>query len=372
MNYPSGSLYSPLLNNRKYGSGEDEYRRESSSSSGAHEHRKGHKTSRSPEKSSSSRYGKNDELRMQSLSSQLASAQSQVLQLEAELSTTKMAKNHSEHRLIALQRDLNALQIRNSEVISVMKTLESGVEALQKEKLSLVTERDDLKAKLEATEKNIAILNEQVSYLNERNSTLSKKCVDLLDGSKEIREKAIAYEDELKRIKPRFEEMDAKFSSLNEQNKSISTRLNMYEMRERIWIREKSEFEQRHKETLEKWQRSIADLRAQNELDLERTVRAERDKCQNANFNGTSKEMAEMTEGRLKDLQTLFELVKNHHKAEMASCQRRISELEKLRRFTAEEGDGRRGDFFRLTRRTKGVARPQDKQFEFRSYRSCY
>lgn len=70
-----------------------------------------------------------------------------------------------------------------------MKTLEAGVEALQKEKVSLVMERDELRAKLEAAEKNNAILNEQVSYLNERNSTLSKKCVDLLDGSKDYREK---------------------------------------------------------------------------------------------------------------------------------------------------------------------------------------
>lgn len=70
-----------------------------------------------------------------------------------------------------------------------MKTLESGVEALQKEKLSLISERDELKLKLESAEKNSAILNEQVSYLNERNGTLSKKCVDLLNGSKEVREK---------------------------------------------------------------------------------------------------------------------------------------------------------------------------------------
>ena len=63
------------------------------------------------------------------------------------------------------------------------------MEALQKEKVLLVAERDDLKAKLEASEKNCAVLNEQVAYLNERNGTLSKKCVDLLDGSKDIREK---------------------------------------------------------------------------------------------------------------------------------------------------------------------------------------
>lgn len=62
----------------------------------------------------------------------------------------------------------------------------------------------------------------------------------------------------------------------------------MYEMRERIWIREKTEFEQRHKETIEKWQRSIADLRAQHESDRERAVRAERERCAKAGPNGNN------------------------------------------------------------------------------------
>jgi len=70
-----------------------------------------------------------------------------------------------------------------------MKTLEIGVETLQQEKVALVTERDELKAKLDASENNSRMLSEQVTFLNERNSTLSKKCVDLLDGSKEFREK---------------------------------------------------------------------------------------------------------------------------------------------------------------------------------------
>lgn len=123
-----------------------------------------------------------------------------------------------------------------------MKTLEAGVEALQNEKTALVAERDELKSKVDAFEKNAAVLTEQVAYLNERNSTLSKKCVDLLDGSKDFRQKyfifflfhlfiyiaynisisrAISYEDELNRIKPRYQEMEANIESLNEQNKLV-------------------------------------------------------------------------------------------------------------------------------------------------------
>ncbi|KAL3112974.1 hypothetical protein niasHT_013439 [Heterodera trifolii] len=115
---------------------------------------------------------------------------------------------------------------------------------------------------------------------------------------------------------------------------SISTRLNMYEMRERIWIREKLEFEKRHKETIENWQRSVADLRAQSEIDLERTVKAEKEKWRNATINGATKGI---TERNLKDLQTLFELVKSHHKIEVEKCQMRIFELEKLQHFSAGE-----------------------------------
>ena len=82
----------------------------------------------------------------------------------------------------------NNQQVKLS-IVKVMKTLEIGIEALQREKNALAVERDELKAKLEASEKNSAILTEQVSYLNERNGTLSKKCVDLLEGSKDYREK---------------------------------------------------------------------------------------------------------------------------------------------------------------------------------------
>ncbi|KAL3082871.1 hypothetical protein niasHS_010673 [Heterodera schachtii] len=120
---------------------------------------------------------------------------------------------------------------------------------------------------------------------------------------------------------------------------SISTRLNMYEMRERIWIREKLEFEKRHKETIENWQRSVADLRAQSEIDLERTVKAEKEKWRNATKNGATKGM---TERNLKDLQTLFELVKSHHKIEVEKCQMRILELENLQHFSAGEKNIRR------------------------------
>jgi chromosome segregation ATPase len=115
----------------------------------------------------------------------------------------------------------------------VTKTLEVGITSLQQEKTALFSEREELIAKLNASENNSKMLSEQVTFLNERNTTLSKKCVDLLDGSKEFREKflffkfiiffvvvrAALYEDELKRIKPRYEEMEANFDAINEKNR---------------------------------------------------------------------------------------------------------------------------------------------------------
>ncbi|KAF7632631.1 hypothetical protein Mgra_00007936 [Meloidogyne graminicola] len=154
----------------------------------------------------------------------------------------------------------------------VMKTLEIGVETLQQEKVALIAERDELKVKLDASENNSKMLNEQVTFLNERNTTLSKKCVDLLDGSKEFREKAALYEDELKRIKPRYEEMEANFDAINDQNSfgNFSTRINMFEMRERIWIKEKTEMEEKQKQNVENWQKIIADIRAKHETEINR------------------------------------------------------------------------------------------------------
>lgn len=74
-----------------------------------------------------------------------------------------------------------------------MKTLEAGVESLQKEKDGLKFERDNFKHKVDAFNKEKAIMADQILYLNERNSTLSKKCVDLLDGGKSNKEKFEFY-----------------------------------------------------------------------------------------------------------------------------------------------------------------------------------
>uniref|UniRef100_A0A1I8C0G5 SWI5-dependent HO expression protein 3 n=1 Tax=Meloidogyne hapla TaxID=6305 RepID=A0A1I8C0G5_MELHA len=220
--------------------------------------------------SSSSAQKSSYESRNESLSQQLGAAQSQVIRLETELSNTNTAKSYAESRLLTLQREYNAVVKRNAEIVEVMKTLEIGVETLQQEKVALVSERDELKAKLDASENNSRMLSEQVTFLNERNTTLSKKCVDLLDGSKDIREKVALYENELKRIKPRYEEMEANFDAINENNRNYSTRINMFEMRERIWIKEKTEMEERQKQNVENWQKIIADIRTKHEAEMSR------------------------------------------------------------------------------------------------------
>nr|CAD2200375.1 unnamed protein product [Meloidogyne enterolobii] len=228
------------------------------------------------------------ESRNESLSLQLAAAQSQVIRLETELSNTNTAKSYAESRLLTLQREYNAVVKRNAEIVEVMKTLEIGVETLQQEKVALVSERDELKAKLDASENNSRMLSEQVTFLNERNSTLSKKCVDLLDGSKEFREKATIYEDELKRIKPRYEEMEANFDAINEKNRNYATRINMFEMRERIWIKEKTEMEERQKQNAENWQKIIADIRAKHETEITK-IRQQQQQQQQPMVMGISK-----------------------------------------------------------------------------------
>jgi hypothetical protein len=42
----------------------------------------------------------------------------------------------------------------------------------------------------------------------------------------------------------------------------------MYEMRERIWIREKTEMDERRKLEIENWQKMVAGLRQKHEVDL--------------------------------------------------------------------------------------------------------
>jgi len=42
----------------------------------------------------------------------------------------------------------------------------------------------------------------------------------------------------------------------------------MFEMRERIWIKEKTEMEERQKQNAENWQKIIADIRAKHETEI--------------------------------------------------------------------------------------------------------
>ena len=342
---------SSAVNGRRYdddGRGESSSRYHNHKKSGSHHSESSRHNSHNSGGGGSSSYD-SEGGRVQALSMQLAAAQSQVMQLELEIGNTRTAKSHAEHRLMTLQRENNNLQRRNVEVIEVMKTLELGVEALQREKNALATDREELKAKLEASEKNSAVLTEQVTYLNERNNTLSKKCQDLLDGSKDFREKAIAYENELRRIKPRYEEMEARFGVLEEQNKNFSTRVNMFEMRERIWIREKTEMEERHQMVVANFQKIIAEFRVQHADECTRLkAQQQQQMCStssappvtfyNANTSSNSNKMEmekqqqqqQAQQQHIKDLHQLLESLQRHHTAELTSYKQRLIHLENL------------------------------------------
>lgn len=70
-----------------------------------------------------------------------------------------------------------------------MSTLEKGVESLQKEKRDARAATDEAKQQCEAHQRNLKSAREQIDYLNERNATLSKKCVEILDVSKAHKER---------------------------------------------------------------------------------------------------------------------------------------------------------------------------------------
>lgn len=166
---------------------------------------------------------------------------SQLLTAETALETLKNSKTQSDHRFYMLQQEKVSLETRNSEMLEVMKTLESGVEILQKEKLDLTLLNNELMKKSDAQDRTIDLLNEQITNLNERNSTLSKKCVDLLDGSKEIREK----NSELEKLKPQLESYQRQAEEISEESRRQAMQIANYEVREQNWIKVKSDLEKR-------------------------------------------------------------------------------------------------------------------------------
>nr|CAD2175987.1 unnamed protein product [Meloidogyne enterolobii] len=126
--------------------------------------------------------------------------------------------------------------------------------------------------------------------------------------------------------------MEANFDAINEKNRNYSTRINMFEMRERIWIKEKTEMEERQKQNAENWQKIIADIRAKHETEITKIRHQQQQQQQQQPLvMGISKAEKDNVDRHSTDLRLLLDSIRKFHNSEVENFSKKIEHLEKLR-----------------------------------------
>jgi chromosome segregation ATPase len=241
------------------------------------------------------------ELRIQALTTQLRAAQSHTTASEAQLCGMELDRRKLEQQLYALKQENTTLNYRNAEIINVMNALEVGVETLRKEKLAQDRSISELVREKENAEKALCREKEQVTYWSERNGVLSNKCSTLVTQQKETKERLDAADQELTRLKPSYEKMETELRRKTEEQKAASLRLATFESKERIWQKEKQEYESRIKE-----------LSGRNS-----------DTSGHRQNNGT----CSLSDNQINKLEMLLESMHHHHKATIAALHQRIQSM---------------------------------------------
>ncbi|KAI1723818.1 hypothetical protein DdX_03994 [Ditylenchus destructor] len=267
--------------------------------------------SRSSHYFSSSAYDKHGktlseyELENHALRTQLDMARKQIVGFELELHNCRNHASQAEHRLYAVQQENVATNEQKNEILNVMKTLKTAVESLQKERLDLLKANEESTKHSEANRAEVSSLKDQLANLTDRNNTLSRKCVNLLETSKTIKERMEAAETELLQLKPHTECTEKKLGEIEERLRSSCARISTFEARERMWSNEKRELDGRIKELqLERdsLKRQLNDIKSDEPAESNRNVRVELD--------GSDLE-------HLKAMHCVVESLHAHHRSEM-------------------------------------------------------
>lgn len=179
------------------------------------------------------------------LVSQLSASEQRISSLESELRAAQLARGRAEQTVFDVNAEKLRVEAQNSEIVLVMKTLERAVEDLQKTCGGLRTENERRRRENESLEKSLASCKEQNNFLNERNSTLVKKCEELGIENKTILGRRDESARELAEVRPRLDGMQAELRQKVEESRKMMAQMRSYEEKERIWKKEKMELEKR-------------------------------------------------------------------------------------------------------------------------------
>lgn len=179
------------------------------------------------------------------LVTQLSASEQRINSLESELQAAQLARGRAEQTVFEVNAEKLRLEAHNAEVVQVMKTLERAVEDLQKTLVRLEAENDRRRRENENVEKALASCKEQNNFLNERNLKLVKKCEELGAENKSILSRRDESARELAETRPRIEGLQAELRQRVEESRKIVSQMRSYEEKERLWKKEKADFEKR-------------------------------------------------------------------------------------------------------------------------------
>ncbi|KAL6741719.1 hypothetical protein Aduo_014946 [Ancylostoma duodenale] len=158
--------------------------------------------------------------------------------LENELSNGSILRGGLEQELSVSQMNCQKLQqaaTKNSQVITSLRT----------ELVGIRKEKDRLLELLKQTEMQLAANSEQVSFLTKRNETLGKKCEELVEKNKILREERDDAAQLATSMKREVENMQATNDLRMVEYKRMESDLATARERERMWKVEKLELERK-------------------------------------------------------------------------------------------------------------------------------
>ncbi|KHJ88571.1 hypothetical protein OESDEN_11633 [Oesophagostomum dentatum] len=158
--------------------------------------------------------------------------------LENELSNGTVLRGNLEQELSSSRMNCQKLQQAASKNVQVLSSLRAEAAGLRKEK-------DRLAELLKQSEMQLSANIEQVSFLTKRNETLGKKCEELVEKNKILREERDDAAQLATSMKREVENMQATIDLRLLEYKRMESDLATARERERMWKIEKLELERK-------------------------------------------------------------------------------------------------------------------------------
>ncbi|CAJ0590570.1 unnamed protein product [Cylicocyclus nassatus] len=172
------------------------------------------------------------------LRNELSCTNIRIRALENELSNGAVLRSNLEQELSVSRMNCQKLQqasTKNNQLLSSVRTEAAGVRK----------EKDRLTELLKQTEMQLSANTEQVSFLTKRNETLGRKCEELVEKNKILREERDDAVQLVSSMKREVENMQANIDLRLVEYKRMEGDLATARERERMWKVEKLELERK-------------------------------------------------------------------------------------------------------------------------------